>query len=131
MQTQKSLKPGDEIPTFTKTMYVYSDPDARNVIHEDEYAKKSGLKGALVEGSKLISHALQMLFQHYGSGWLEHGHIKVSYIGGGAISGDVLTAHGKITELEEASGGTRQHLDIWVENQNQQKVVAGQASCVV
>ena len=125
-----SLKPGDEIATFTKAVYVYSDPNARNVIHEDEYAKKAGLKGALVEGSKLLSHALQMLYQHFGPAWLEHGKIKVLYIGGGAINGDVLTAHGRVIKLYETSNGTRQVLEIWVENQKQEKVVVGEASCM-
>ena len=126
-----TLNPGDKIPTFTKKVYVFSKPDARNVIHTDEYARKSGLKGALVEGSKLISQALQMLFQHFGENWFEHGKIRVSYIGGGAVNGDELTAHGRITEVTEESDCIRQKLEIWVENQDQEKVVIGEASCIL
>ena len=126
-----TLKPGDKITAFTKKVFVFSQPDARNVIHTDEYAKKSGLKGALVEGSKLISHALQMLYLHFGVSWFEHGNIKVSYIGGGALNGDELTAHGRITEISEQTDGIRQNLEIWVENQHQEKVVVGTASCLL
>lgn len=130
-ETGSNIKPGEEIQAFTKKVYVFSHPDARNVIHEDEYAKKAGLKGALVEGSKLISQALQMLYNHFGANWFEHGKINVSYIGGGAVNGDELTAHGRITESIKQANGIQQNLEIWVENQNQEKVVVGTASCLL
>ena len=122
---------GDEIPTLQKTAYMPIDPNTRNVIHTDDYAREFGMRGALIGGSTLLSYVLEMLYGYFGDGWYTQGKIKVSYIGGGAINGDVVTAHGLITGLEPEDGGTRVTLDVWMENQMQTKMVVGQASCVV
>ena len=124
------VEPGQEIPRLTRIARLTTDPEALNPIHEDEYAKQYGLRGALVPGSTLLACILEMLYLYFGQNWLYHGKIKTSFIGGGAISGDVLTAHGTVTGniLEEA--GIRIELDIWLENQKQEKIVVGQASCI-
>lgn len=44
------LMVGEEIPSLTKTAFMPIDPEARNVIHTDDYAKRFGLRGALVGG---------------------------------------------------------------------------------
>ncbi|MCP4755709.1 MAG: hypothetical protein GY866_33005 [Proteobacteria bacterium] len=130
MQKSENPKPGDEIPDLTKAVYVAGKSDSRNVIHTDDYAEQYGLKGALVEGSTLLCQVVQMLFGHFGSNWFEHGRIKVSYIGGGAIDGEVLTARGRIKERLMEKDRTRQKLDIWLENRNREKILVGQASCL-
>jgi len=124
------LRAGEEIPSLTKTAFMPIDPEARNVIHTDDYAKRFGLRGALVGGSILLSYVLEMLYNYFGQKWLYHGKINVSFIGGGAINGDVLTAHGLITSTEQEETGTRLNLDIWMENQTGDKIVVGEASCI-
>lgn len=126
----KPAKVGEEIPTLTKTAHMPIDPDARNVIHTDDYAKEFGMRGALVGGSTLLSYVLEMLYNYFGQKWLYHGKIKTSFIGGGAINGDVITTHGLITKVEPEETGTRLELEIWMENQNQDKIVVGEASCI-
>jgi hypothetical protein len=121
---------GQEIPSLAKTAYMPIDPNTRNVIHTDDYAKDFGMRGALIGGSTLLSYVLEMLFAYFGRKWFEHGRIKVSYIGGGAINGDAVTAHGLVTGSEPEAGGQRLFLDVWLENQNGDKVVVGQASCL-
>lgn len=122
---------GQEIPSLAKTAFMPIDPNTRNVIHTDDYAKDFGMRGALIGGSTLLSYVLEMLFAHFGRAWFEHGRIKVNYIGGGAINGDQVTAHGLATGSEPEDGGRRLFLDVWLENQNGDKVVVGQASCRV
>ena len=122
---------GQEIPALQKTAYMPIDPNTRNVIHTDDYAREFGMRGALVGGSTLLSYVLEMVYGYFGYGWYTQGKIRVSYIGGGAINGDAVTARGLITALEPADGGTRVTLDVWMENQLQSKIVVGQASCVV
>ena len=126
----KILRAGEEIPSLTKTAFMPIDPEARNVIHTDDYAKRFGLRGALVGGSILLSYVLEMLYNYFGQEWLYHGKINVSFIGGGAINGDVLTAHGLVTSTESEETGTRLNLDIWMENQTGDKIVVGEASCI-
>ncbi len=130
-KTTGQPKIGDEIPALQKTAYMPIDPNTRNVIHTDEYAREFGMRGALIGGSTLLSYVLEMLYGYFGDEWYTKGRIKVSYIGGGAINGDAVTAHGLITALEPEDGGARVMLDVWMENQMQDKIVVGQASCVV
>jgi acyl dehydratase len=127
----KSIKIGEAIPNLTKTAYMHIDPNTRNVIHTDEYAKNFGMRGALVAGSTLLSYVLEMLYNYFGQNWFYHGKINVSFVGGGAINGDVVTAHGVVKAIEKEEGGTRLKLDVYLENQMQGKIVAGEASCIV
>lgn len=126
----RTIQVGEEIPSLTKTARMRIDPQARNLIHTDDYAREFGMRGALIGGSTLLSYVLEMLFRYFGENWLYHGKINVSFIGGGAINGDVLTAHGLVTSTEQEEAGTRLNLDVWMENQMGAKIVVGQASCI-
>lgn len=126
----RTIRAGEEIPSLTKTAYMPIDPQGRNLIHTDDYARDFGMRGALIGGSTLLSYVLEMLYNHFGENWLYHGKINVSFIGGGAINGDVLTAHGLVTAVEQEEAGTRLKLDIRMENQDQARVVVGEASCI-
>ena len=128
--TDKELTIGFEIPGLTKTAFNPIEEDARNPIHTDEYARKFGMRGALVGGSTLLSYILEMLVNFFGQNWLTQGRIKVAFIGGGAVNGDVVTAHGIIKQKEEQEDGTLFILDVWLENQKDEKIVVGEASCL-
>ena len=125
-----SIQIGGEIPGLTKTAYMPIRENERNIIHTDDYAKEYGMRGALIGGSTLLSYVLEMLFNYFGENWLQHGRIKVSFLGGGAINGDVVTTHGLVTAREAGNGNTRVTLDVWAVNQNQTKIVVGEASCI-
>ena len=127
---EKQSEIGIEIPILTKTAYNPIEEDARNPIHTDDYAKKFGMRGALVGGSTLLSYVLEMLYNYFGQSWHSHGKIKVNFIGGGAINGDVVTAHGTIRQKVEQENGTQVTLDVWLENQKNEKIVVGEASCI-
>ena len=126
----RSIKVGEEIPSLTKTAFMPVDAGGRNLIHAEDYARDFGLRGALVGGSTLLSYVLEMLYNYFGQNWLYHGKISVSFIGGGAVNGDVLTAHGLVTSARPEEAGTRLNLDVWMENQAGAEIVVGQASCI-
>ena len=126
----RTIRVGEEIPSLTKTAFMPIDPETRNVIHTDDYAKRFGMRGALIGGSTLLSYVLEMLYNYFDQKWLYYGKISVSFIGGGAINGDVLTAHGLVTSAEPEEASTRLNLDVWMENQMGAKIVAGEASCI-
>lgn len=125
-----NLRIGEEIPSLTKTAFMPVDPDARNVIHTDDYAKDFGMRGALIGGSTLLSYVLEMLYNYFGQNWFYHGKINVSFIGGGAINGDIVTAHGQIKTIEKERDSSRLKLDVYLVNQMQEKIVVGEASCI-
>ncbi len=126
----KQINIGEEIPSLTKTAYMPIDPNTRNVIHTDDYAQDFGMRGALIGGSTLLSYILEMLYNYFGENWLYHGKIKVSFIGGGAINGDVVTAHGQVSAVEPEEDGNRLILDVWMDNQDGGKIAIGEASCI-
>ena len=126
----KTIRVGEEVPSSTKTAYMPIDLEGRNPIHTDDYAKEHGMRGALIGGSTLLSYVLEMLYNYFDQNWFYHGKINVSFIGGGAINGDVVTAHGMVKSAEQEEAGTRLHLDIWMENQKGDKIVVGEANCI-
>ena len=79
----------------------------------------------------MLSYVVEMLYNYFGDSWLYHGKIKVSFIGGGAVNGDVVTAHGQVSAVEPEEGGERITLDVGLENQTKEKVVIGEASCIL
>ena len=126
----KNIQVGQEIPSLTKTAFMPIEEDARNPIHTEEYAKKFGMRGALVAGSTLLSYMLEMLYNTFGEKWLSHGKINISFIGGGALNGDQIAVHGKVKSIEPQEGGDRITLDLWMENQNSVKIMVGEANCL-
>jgi len=123
-------KLGNEIPPLTKIALTPIKPAEANPIHTDEYARQLGMRGALVGGLMLLSYILEMLYSFFGVKWFYYGKINVSFIGGGAINGDSVIAHGTLISFEQESDGTRLYLDVWMENQAGEKIVVGKASCV-
>lgn len=125
----QTLNPGDHIPGLTKTAFMPVETEARNPIHTEEYAKRYGLRGALVPGSTLLSYLLEMLYNTFGENWLHHGKIKVNFIGGGAVNGDLVTARGLVKSIDPRQSGSLVSLEIWLENRQGVKIVVGVASC--
>jgi hypothetical protein len=126
------IKIGDEIPSLTKiaTMREWTGESSR--IHEDSYAKKVGLRGAILGGSILYSYLVEMLYGYFGDIWFNHGEASVSFIGGGIIAGDRVIMKGVIKDKKPEDFGTRLFLDIWMDNEtNGKKAVVGTASCLV
>ena len=71
-----------------------------------------------------------MLIKTLGPRRLDTGGITASFTAGGALNGDVLTAHGLVASVKQEEAGARLNLDIWMENQAGTKIVVGQASCI-
>jgi hypothetical protein len=126
------IKIGDEIPSLTKTATMRDWTGESSRIHEDSYAKKVGLRGAILGGSILYSYLVEMLYGYFGDMWFNHGEASVSFIGGGVIAGDRVIMKGVIKDKKPEDFGTRLFLDIWMDNEtNGKKAVVGTASCLV
>jgi hypothetical protein len=128
--TTTNLQIGQEIPVLSKTAFTPIEQDARNPIHTEEYAQKHGMRGALVPGSTLLSYMLEMLYNTFGEKWLNAGRINVSFIGGGALNDDRITAHGRVKAIDSGEDGDRIRLELWMDNQKGIKIMVGEASCL-
>ena len=127
----KDVAMGYAIPPVTKVAAMPEWTGETSRIHEESYAKSMGMRGALLGGSQVFAYMSQMLYGFFGDDWLKHGKVSVAFIGGGVIPGDKVTARGVVTRKEPEDSGMRLYLDIWMEHQDGNKVVAGTASCRV
>lgn len=123
---------GKAIPSLTKTAHMPDFDYPITAIHDDDYAKSRGFRGNLVGGSFLAGYVLQMLYRYFGRSWTAGGTIDVSFIGGGAISGDAVEAKGRIIDKVQDSSETRLFLDVKLENLTTGKtILVGKASCLI
>ena len=127
----KDVAVGYEIPSVTKVAAMPEWTGETSRIHGASYAKSVGMRGALLGGSQLFAYMTQLLYGFFGEDWMRHGKVSVAFIGGGVVPGDKVTARGVVTGKEPDDSGVRLHLDIWMENQDGNRVVAGTASCRV
>ena len=129
----REMQVGQEIANFTKKAKLTLPPGGFpwGSPHNEAYARSVGFKGALVPGVVTLAYMSEALFNFFGEGWVKGGKIEVSFIGGGVIDGDMLTVKGVIKEKLRDGSGVRLVLEVWMENEAGQKVVAGTASGVV
>ncbi len=132
--SNRGLQPGFEIPSVTKSvtlerMQIHSGP--KKSIHTDaETAKKSGLPGPVMSGDQTYAYLSEMLRNFFGEGWFTGGKVATSFIGL-VQPGDTLTTKGVVKEEVAEGSEARLVLDVWIENQNGEKVIVGTASGLV
>jgi len=126
----------DVIPAVTRLisfdlMKVFSGFPEQNCVHTNrEFAIEKGLPDAVTQGMQTYAYLLEMLVTHFGNDWHASGRVAVSFIKM-VLPGDTVTARGTVVEREPLGDRTRLRLEVWVENQHQAKVIAGEASVVI
>jgi hypothetical protein len=132
MKADRNAEAGFMIPPLEKIAHMPEFEYEITAIHDDGYARKRGFRGNLVGGGFLIGYVLQMLYNYFGADWMKYGKIDVSFIGGGAVSGDRLEANSMIVEKAGAGSDERLFLDVWLNNHTTgKKILVGKASCRV
>jgi acyl dehydratase len=103
---------------------------AGNFHSDDQEGAERGLGGALVQGGQLVGYLNEMLVRALGAGFLAGGEIAVTFIKP-ARPGDTLTTHGTLTETAFEDGRTRGTFEVWLENQNGEKLTVGTARALL
>jgi acyl dehydratase len=130
---EKKFKVGSELSGGQKhisfeTMRRYSGETG---IHaQDDAGKDLGLGGALVQGGQLVAYLNQFMMSHFGEGYLKGGDIAVSFIKP-ARPGDILTSKGVVKEIKSEGENSIVLCDVWLENQNGEKVTVGASSALI
>jgi acyl dehydratase len=97
-------------------------------IHTDEeFARKKGLPGAVVQGGQVVGYLNEMMLRALGQGYVEGGEISVVFVKS-ALAGDVLATRGTVKEERQVDGRTQVEFEVWVENQRGEKLAVGTAS---
>jgi len=95
-------------------------------IHDDTRAKTLGFKGAPVPGVATFAHVIDMLIGFFGSGWTDGGEVDMAFTSPIYV-GQSITARAIVREKKAEDSGLRVFLDVWVENEQSQKVATGTA----
>ncbi|MEJ1974748.1 MAG: MaoC family dehydratase [Acetobacteraceae bacterium] len=99
---------------------------AGNFHSDDTAGEQLGLGGAIVQGGQLVGYLNEMLTRSLGAGFIAGGEVAVNFIRP-ARPGDTVTTHGTLT----ATAGQVGTFEIWLENQNGEKLVVGTASALL
>jgi acyl dehydratase len=92
-----------------------------NIHSNDEAAWRAGLKdGAIAQGGQLVAYLNEMAADAFGLGFFSDGSMSVAFRKA-VRPGDTVTTRGVLARVE----GDRAHYDVWLENQNGERVVTG------
>ena len=105
-------------------------PDWRNFHTDEEIAKSLGFPSLLAQGALVACYISQMCTRFLGERWFTHGQLKVQFKKP-VFTPQRITAKGRLAERGEEAGGTRLTFEVWVENEADEQVQTGTASCIV
>ena len=122
--TARAPEVGEELEPVTRT--------ARNTargkgIHDDTRAQTLGFKGAPVPGVTVFAYVVDMLIGFFGEDWTDGGDTDMAFTSPTYV-GQRMTARAIVRDKKEEDTGLRVFLDVWVENEEGQKVASGTAS---
>lgn len=128
----KNLQVGDEVPPLVKPIAqrqidVYSGVRPRSIHSDEDWARQKGFKTTLAQGMMSSAYVSQMMMRLLGGGYVRGGKMSIAFIKP-VHQGDTLTLRGVVKEKIPENGRTRVVLDVWCENQDGVKTMAGTAS---
>lgn len=130
-------KAGDEfsgrsIPVTQETIDEYGQLNGDNdIIHYDkQYAQERGFRDTIAHGLMAVSYLSESLRDEWGPGWITSGSLEIRWTAP-VCPGDTVTPKGTILSADQVEGGRRVTAEVWVENQMGERILRGQAECVV
>ena len=92
----------------------------KNIHSDRDAAAKAGFRAPIAAGEQTIAVAMQLIVDRFGERFLRGGAFDVALIKP-VLFGDTITAHARIAGSE--NGNLK--LDIWVDNQQGERVLSG------
>ncbi len=144
--TSTDIKKGDSLPTLTRTITeemviayeelferIAARSDWKASFHADpEAAVRTMYQEPIAQG--VLTEALfSVLISRWlpdPRGWIEGGTLTTKFIAP-VWYGDTLSYHAEVTNIEHSHSSNTVHLNIWAEDQNNKKVIVGQASALL
>ena len=137
----EELSPGASLPPFTRTIesdYIKSrggkmeelwgmPVSGKNIHNDTETARSYGARDVVVGGVVTMGLGWEMLLNAFGDRWLRGGKLSCTFINM-VCGGDEITVNGVVKEPAPDAPADRVYLDIWLENQEGDKVIVGKAS---
>ncbi len=123
---------GHELPPIARQFRLehFKRADERTIHTDMEAARREGLPAPIAIGPQIAALTFRQLRACFEAGWIEGGRCALTFRRRVLVT-DFCVARGVVTSREEITGGVRLHCDVWVENQDGDKVIVGTASGVV
>ena len=122
----QELEPITKRVTLDKSRIYQGWPEARNRHTDYEAAQATGLREPNINGGQTAEYLGELFMKFFGAGFVG-GSLSVKFIGYVSID-DVVTVRGVVTDKTVADGRVKLTVDLWVENQDGAKVLAGTAT---
>jgi acyl dehydratase len=120
---------GDELPTVARK-FQPSDfqRSGERTLHTDvEAARREGLKAPVAIGPQVAALIFRQMRLSFGAAWMESGSWELTFRRP-AYATDFCVAKGRVTRKERVPGGIRLECEVWVENQDAERVIVGRAA---
>jgi acyl dehydratase len=127
-----SVAAGMRLPTVSKK-YRLEDfkRGEEKTIHTDyEAAAREGLPAPVAIGPQVAALIFRQMRLCFGAGWAAAGKFDLAFRRPVFVT-DFCVARGIVTKTEREADSLRVHCDVWIENQQGDKVIAGTASGLV
>ncbi|MEW5853904.1 MAG: MaoC/PaaZ C-terminal domain-containing protein, partial [Myxococcota bacterium] len=132
----ETVEIGDPIPSLQKppitrtqiAKYAAASGDYGPLHVDEEVARASGYGSVFAHGMIAMAYVGEMMERWLGNGRVAHINVRFMKI---IWPGDVLSAKGVVVRKSHEDKSHRIDCDVWVQNQNHDIVLRGQAFCVV
>ena len=97
------------------------------VNYYEEFAHAAGFRSPIAHGLMVLGYLSETLREAWGMGWLTGGEVDIRWTGP-VYPGDRIAPGGRITERTEEGEGVRLVAEVWCDDQDGRRVLAGTAS---
>ena len=114
---------------------AYSEDSANALrgtsIHvQPEAAKKAGFETTVAQGLMAADYISEMMTSVLGKEWFENAKLSLAFLKP-VLSGETVTANGRLTESAVEGAVVRRVYEVWCENERGETVTAGTATALV
>jgi acyl dehydratase len=128
----KNVAVGYALPTVSKKFRLedFKRADEKTIHTDYEAAAREGLPAPVAIGPQVAALIFRQMRLCFGAGWIVGGRYDLNFRKPVFVT-DFCVARGTVTKTEPENGKLRVHCDVWIENQNRDKVIAGTAGALV
>ncbi|OGP50584.1 MAG: hypothetical protein A2Y79_06735 [Deltaproteobacteria bacterium RBG_13_43_22] len=129
----EDLKPGHEIPSFTRTAYqraLDEFPFLDDSSHKDAYARTKGYPAALLSGYVLCGYLSKYFEDFFGPAWFTGGEIELAFIKA-VHQKQTITIRASVSKKIESKEGTSLILAFCIQQADGLVNVKGKASGII
>ena len=128
------LKPITRTLTQEK-MTAYSEDSAnaqrgKSIHVQPEVAKAAGFERTVAQGLMAADYMSELMTGEFGKEWFEFASLSVTFLRP-ILSGDTVTANGRVAEEVAEGAVIRKVYEVWAENERGETVAAGHAQSLV